>query len=252
MRVALVVEYDGTRYHGFQYQTNASSVQEELEKALGCLTKKNVRVKGAGRTDRGVHATGQVVSFDVDAVYSIDTIVGALNWYLPNDVAVKAAYQVGEEFDPRRHATSRTYIYTISLGSTRSPLDRFTTYYVKQNINVRVMEEAVSLFVGRHDFCSFVGKLDDPESSTVREIVKAEVSQCSNKVRIEFEGNAFLNQQVRRMAGVLLALGRGDLTKTKFKSMIETGQGDSGNYVLPPEGLCLIGVKYNDSVSIPL
>ena len=250
--MALVVEYDGTRYHGFQYQVNASSVQEELEKALGCLTNKNVRVKGAGRTDRGVHATGQVVSFDVDSVYSVSTIIGALNSYLPSDVAVKSGHEVDKEFDPRRHATSRIYLYTISLGPTRSPLDRFTTYYVRKSINVKVMEEAVSLFVGRHDFCIFAGKLDDPESSTVREIVKAEVRQGSDKVWIEFEGNAFLPQQVRRMAGALLALGKGNLTKTKFKSMIETGQGDSGNYVLPPEGLCLIGVKYNDSVSIPL
>ena len=252
MRVALVVEYDGTRYHGFQYQVNASSIQEELEKALGCLTNENIRVKGAGRTDRGVHAMGQVVSFDVDSVYSINTIVEALNSYLPNDVAIKTASEVGEKFDPRRHATSRVYLYTISLGPTRSPLDRHTTYYVRASINVKAMKDAASLFIGRHDFRSFAGKLEHPEASTVREMFKTEVRHNSSKVWMEFEGNAFLPQQVRRMAGALLALGRGVLTKTKLKYMIEQGQGDSGNYVLPPEGLCLIGVKYNDSMSVPL
>ena len=113
MRVALVVEYDGLNYYGFQYQKNFATIQKEIEKSIKQFTKEDLRVKAAGRTDAGVHAIGQVVVFDTESGYEPYTIKGAMNAYLPDDIAVIEAYRVDAEFDSRRHAVSRTYVYSL-------------------------------------------------------------------------------------------------------------------------------------------
>ena len=245
MRVALIVEYEGTRYHGFQYQKNASSIQEELERAAARLMGEKTRVEGAGRTDAGVHATGQVVAFDTDAGHSTETIVAALNSHLPEDIAVKAAHRVGSDFDPRRHALSRRYRYTVHCGPTPSPLTRRTAYHVKHRLDAGRMRRAAGLFIGAHDFARFAGPLSVPGASTVREVYGAEVRQDGDIIHIEVEGNAFLPHQVRRMAGALVSVGRGTLTPADLESMIENGTGDAVAGSLPPHGLCLLKVTYD-------
>jgi len=246
MRLALVVEYEGTRYHGFQYQTNAPSVQAELEVAIARLTGEESRVKGAGRTDAGVHAKGQVVAFDTSAVHTPQTFVRALNFYLPDDIVIKRAYIVDSDFDPRRMARSRRYGYTIDCGATPSPLTRRTAYHVGAPLNVRRMRTAAAYFLGRHDFARFGGLPSGPNASTVREVFKAKVRQHLNFVNFEVEGNSFLPHQVRRMAGALVDVGRGSLTLTEFKSLIAGGAGDMVAHSLPPHGLCLLEVTYSD------
>ena len=246
MRMALIVEYEGSGYHGFQYQVNALSIQEELEKAIARLTNESPRVSGAGRTDAGVHARGQVVAFDTDADYGPETFIRALNHYLPDDIAAKAAFKVGSDFDPRRMALSRWYRYTFHCGATPSPLTRGRAYHVGDSLEVPRMRRAARHFVGVHDFARFCGPLDRAGASTVREIFEAKLSLGEDLLRFDVEGNAFLPHQVRRMAGALVAVGRGRLTPGDLKAMVDNGPGKAVAHTLPPHGLCLMRVTYAD------
>ncbi len=245
MRLALTVEYEGTNYHGFQYQVNAPTIQEELEKAIARVTGPQTRVKGAGRTDAGVHALGQVVAFDTQSDHEPGVVVRALNYYLPEDIAVKAAHRVAAGFDPRRWALSRTYQYTILNSQVPSPLVRRTSRLVPQDLDVREMDQAASLLVGQHDFARFSGPLDDRSASTVRQVKEASVAREGELVVFEVKANSFLPHQVRRMAGALLDVGKDRLKLDEFKQMIEGGGDDRIRaHSLPASGLCLTNVEY--------
>ena len=246
MRLALVVEYEGTAYHGFQYQNNARSIQEEIEEAIQRVTGERLRVKGAGRTDSGVHASAQVVAFDTESPHSPSTVLSALNAHLPDDIGVRAAYRVSGDFDPRRDAISRTYRYTIVNGPTLSPLLRRTAHHVRGRLEVRRMDEASQQFVGLHDFARFATTLDEPERSTCRSVYEAAVTRKSDIVTFDVKGSSFLPRQVRRMAGALVDVGRGEVSTDELAIMIEGGEIDKVAHSLPPQGLCLTAVEYDD------
>ena len=246
MRLALTVEYEGTSYHGFQHQANAKSIQEELEKAIARFTGETVRVKAAGRTDSGVHARGQVVAFDTADGHSAETFVRALNYYLPADIAVKRASPVPAAFDPRRHALSRVYRYTILNSATRSPLLRRTALQVEAPLDVAAMSSAAHLFVGRRDFARFSAARGARGGSTVREIYWACASVDSELIALDFEGSAFMPHQVRRMAGSLVDVGLGAFTPGDIKALLNGEECDAVARTLPPHGLCLLRVNYAD------
>ena len=246
MRIALVVEYDGTKYHGFQLQANALSIQEELEGAISRLTGERPRVKGAGRTDAGVHAKGQVVAFDSARDYPPETFVRGLNFYLPDEISVKAAYRTGSDFNPRRMAVSRRYRYTMDYGPEPSPLTRLTAYHVGDSMSIRRMQGAARFYTGRHDFAGFAGPLKKAGASTFREVYESKVKRDGDAVTFEVEANSFLPHQVRRMAGALVEIGRGRLPVVDFKGMMG-GQARNGSApTLPAHGLCLLKVNYVD------
>jgi tRNA pseudouridine38-40 synthase len=244
MRVALIVEYEGTEYGGFQRQANAPSIQEELEKAIGGLTGVRSRVMGAGRTDAGVHAEAQVVAFDTEAAFGPATFAAGINFYLPGDIAVKAAYRTGDDFDPRRMALSRRYRYNIDCEPTRSPLTRRTAYHYAKPLDVRKMRRAAMEFVGAHDFAWFAGPLSRPGASTVREVYEARIRRRGDVISLEVEGNSFMPHQVRRMAGALLEVGRGRLEVEGLRSMVGGVSGALAARALPARGLCLVKVRY--------
>ena len=244
MRVALVVEYQGTRYSGFQYQSNLPTIQGELEKALARFTHESIRVKGAGRTDTGVHAKGQVVAFDTKSKLDTNDFVRALNHYLPNDIAVQTGFRVGPGFDPRRMAISRVYRYTLESTSVRSPLSWTQTYQVSLRLDIGDMKRAIGLFVGKHNFIQFSGSLKNKDSSTIREIYKAELIQEDKNIYIEFEGNAFLPRQVRRMVGAIIDVGLGKIKLSEIEKMLKDQIKINGVRTAPPQGLCLMEVKY--------
>ena len=220
MRLALIVEYEGTRYSGFQYQANAPTIQRELELALGRLTGDSPRVTAAGRTDAGVHATGQVVALDTRSSLPPQTFVHGMNFHLPDDIAVKSAYYVDAAFDPRLMAISRRYRYTIRCSPTRSPLARRTAFRFSGALDVPRMRDAALLFVGRHDFARFAGPLSRPEAGSVRDVLDAQVRQSCQRIEFEVEANAFLPHQVRRMAGALVDVGAGRLAVSDIDSLI--------------------------------
>ena len=246
MRLALIVEYDGTDYHGFQYQRDAPSIQEEIEKAIKRFTGEAVRVSGAGRTDAGVHARGQVVSFDTASEHSVATFVRALNFYLPEDIAVKRGKVVEEGFDPRRHAISRRYRYTVIRSATRSPVMRRTAHVMNGPLDTGAMREATKRLVGRHDFARFAGPVDEGRGGTEREIFDASLEEAGCALTFEFEANAFLPHQVRRMVGALVDIGRGRMTLRQFEQILR-GDEAAVAHAAPPQGLCLVSVCYDES-----
>lgn len=246
MRLASIVEYDGTNYHGFQYQRNALSIQEELEEAIRLLTAERVRVRAAGRTDAGVHARGQVVAFDTMSAHSPDTFVRALNYHLPDDIALRAAYRVADGFDPRREALSRRYRYTIVDSPARSPLMRRTAYQVLRPLRVTRMRRAAELLVGRHDFRRFGGPMEDANASTVRDVYEARVRRSGEVVTLDVVGSSFLPHQVRRMAGSLVDVGQESLSFDDLTLLLEGKDGEPVARSLPPQGLCLMDVSYAD------
>ena len=250
MRLALIVEYDGTCYAGFQYQKNARSIQEEIKEAITRFTGERVRVRAAGRTDAGVHARGQVVAFDTVADHPMQTVIRALNHYLPEDIAVRSARQVREDFDPRRDAISRRYRYTVMNSTTRSPLHRQMSYQVSTTLDLDSMAKAARLFRGVHDFARFAGRpsREGPVLSTVREVFSLSVEKTGESVTIEVVGNAFLTHQVRRMAGALVDLGRGALTSRDLEDMLTGRPTEAVARTLPARGLCLMGVQFKESL----
>lgn len=247
MRLALIVEYDGTQYHGFQYQVNAPTIQEEIEKAIEGLTGENIRIRGAGRTDAGVHAKGQVVAFDTSAYYSSIIVRDALNYYLPNDIAIDQAYEVDGRFDPRRDALSRIYRYTVLNQKTRSPLHERYAAFITDKLDIESMCVAADIMLGTHDFRMFSSPLKDKTASTIRRMDRLSLSQIDNVLTFDIEGSAFLPHQVRRMVGCLVDVGRQRLHLGNVRQLlnIDTNTTAVAN-TLDARGLCLIAVKYQN------
>lgn len=234
-------------YHGFQSQKNASSIQEEFEKAIGIFTGTRSRIKGAGRTDAGVHATGQVVAFDTEVRRAPKTFLQGLNFHLPNDIAVKKVLEVSDAFDPRRDAISRTYIYFIRHGSAPSPINRRTEYQIGDLLDVESMRHAAKSFLGQNNFVRFAGTPARKEASTIRKIYSAEIQKRDDSVvTFEVEGDSFLPHQVRRMIGALVGIGRGKSPPGLIKSMLDLEYEAPHAPSLPPQGLFLSKVKYKE------
>jgi tRNA pseudouridine38-40 synthase len=245
VRVVLIVEYDGTNYHGSQYQANARTVQGEMEEALKKLTGAKIKVKMASRTDAGVHAAGQVVSFRTDTALPLYAFIEGLNHFLPDDIAVKEAYAADDAFDVRRRALSRTYRYYILNSATRSPMRQGFSCRVTGELNIEAMREACKALIGRHDFASFVSSAETArQKRTVRDIFKAEITQNGDMIVLEIAANSFLPHQVRNTAGSLIRVGQGKMTAVQFREMVESKTPGLAGPTAPADGLCLVRVDY--------
>lgn len=244
-RIILIVEYDGTNYHGSQWQANAPTVQGEIEKALTMLTGEKIRIKMASRTDAGVHARGQVVGFDTGAALPLKSFVDGLNHYLPQDIAVKEAHRAGDNFDVRRRAVSREYQYYILNSPTRSPIRQGFSYRVEGNLDITAMNRACQALIGRHDFASFVASAATArQKQTVRDVYKAEVTRDGDMITFTILANSFLPHQVRNTVGSLIKVGQGRMTVEEFYSLIEAKTPGLAGPTAPTEGLCLAQVNY--------
>ncbi len=247
-RLALLVEYDGTGFGGSQYQRNAGTIQDALERALSSLTGEPIRVALAGRTDAGVHAKGQVAAFTAATGHAAEMFPRALNHYLPARVAVRAARDVHPGFDPRRHATGRWYRYSIRNSGQRPALLRDFVWQVPELLDAGAMSDAAGRLVGSHDFAAFTQPSLAGRQSTRRRMTRAEVRRCGGSVVIDLEANAFLRRQVRRIVGMLAQVGRGKLSAAEFGALLgEAGPGAAA-IVAPARGLCLMKVRYEDGL----
>jgi tRNA pseudouridine38-40 synthase len=239
-----ILEYDGTRYYGFQLQASQPTIQGELELALSKLTGAKVRVRAASRTDTGVHAKGQVISFRTSSSFSPQTFVNGLNYYLPDDIAVKAAYRVDDSFNVRRNAVSREYNYRILNNPTRSPLsDRFC-HLVAGYLDIEAMNRACQVLVGVHDFTSFASSITPGEKSMVRRVHSVTVAKDNDLVVIDMVANAFVPHQVRNTVGALLRVGQGKIAADEFYRMLEAKRPGLAGPSAPARGLCLMRVNY--------
>lgn len=236
------MEYDGTRYAGFQRQRREITVQEEIEKALASVTQEQSRIVGAGRTDAGVHATGQVISFSISWKLSLSELQRGLNALLPFDIAILELSEVPLDFHARKSALSRRYRYTIFNRPVRSPLSQLYAYHWVGELDIEAMKEALGSLIGVHDFASF-GRAR-PGGSTVRQMLEVDCCREGNYIYIDLVANAFLKRMVRSIVGTLLLVGRGEVSPQGFKEVLEAKDRNRAGDPLPAHGLCLTKVSY--------
>jgi tRNA pseudouridine38-40 synthase len=250
-RVWARVEYDGTDFFGFQLQAHERTVQGEIERTIRMVTGQAVRVVGSGRTDRGVHARGQVIAFTVNWKHDLLALQSALNALLAPDVAVLAMGPASEEFHPRFSARSRTYRYTVVNESWRLPLERRHAWHVAQPLDQDRMAAASQCLVGKKDFRTFGRPLRG--DNTVRTVFRAEW-ECQAGARwghegrqlaFEIEADAFLYRMVRSIVGTLVRVGMGKLTGTDFEGLLRARDRSQIRLVAPAQGLCLMRVDYD-------
>ena len=233
------MSYDGTGYAGFQIQTNASTVQGELERVLTQICAEPVRITGAGRTDAGVHATGQVIDFRTASALDGGTMARGVNALLADDIAISALEPAGETFHSRFSATGRTYEYRIRTGPTRDPLERRREHWLPEALDVSAMQDAASRLVRIHDFAAFAAGV-----SGERNVRRAAWESRDEVLRFEIEANAFLRGMVRGIVGTLLWVGRGKISADRFAEILRSGDRAQAGPSAPAQGLCLVKVSY--------
>ncbi len=249
-RLALMVEYEGTNYFGFQVQTGQPTIQGALETALYRLTGEPARVRGASRTDSGAHAQGQVVDFLTGSRLPPGTFVGALNYYLPEDIRVLQACEAVAGFHARRSAVSRVYQYRVLSRPWPSALRRRVCYWLRDPLHLESMNEAARGLLGQHDFRPFASG-HPVDRSAVRTVSRWQLARQGDTLVIECEANGFLRHQIRRVNSVLLQIGKGKLPAESIKTLLESvGPGTEAKKLwsavpaLPARGLCLVKVNY--------
>jgi tRNA pseudouridine38-40 synthase len=249
-KFVVLVEYDGTRYHGFQWQANLPTIQNELEQAIKKFCGGSSRVTGASRTDAGVHAKGQVVGFWGKSTLDTMTLVKALNYYLPRDIAVKAAYKATNDFNVRRNALNREYRYHILNDNTRSPFSSSFALFIPRMLNIEAMNEACQFIQGEHDFMSFASSLSlrakrsNLMGSTWRNVYEVETFQKGRLIIFRVVANSFLPHQVRNTVGLLIKLGLGKIDIRDFCDIMEAKSSGLAGPTAPACGLCLTQVNY--------
>jgi len=243
-KIALIMEYDGTHYHGFQLQANLPTVQGEVEKALEKLTGEEHRVMAASRTDAGVHAKGQVVSFRTGSTLPLLAFVKGLNHYLPKDIAVKVAHRVDDSFNVRRDAFSREYNYYILNSLTRSPIRGGFSHLVGGQLDIEAMNEVCQALVGEHDFASFASRIEVGTKSTVRNVYQAKMERKGELAVFNMVANSFLPHQVRSTVGVLIRVGLGRVSIDEVHGIVEAKRLGLAGPMASACGLCLMRVNY--------
>ena len=240
----LTIQYDGTRYRGWQVQGNTDqTIQGKLEGVLSRLTGQPVEVHGSGRTDAGVHALGQVANVKLPRPIEPSELLGELNRYLPADIGVIAAEPAPERFHARLNARSKTYRYRIWNSAIPNVLERSYLYALPEPLDVAAMERAAADLVGTHDFRSFCG-LKRFKKSTVRTITDIAITQNGAEVRLEFTGNGFLMRMVRILAGTLVEVGLGQRDADTMPAVLAAQDRAAAGPALPAQGLALVRVEY--------
>lgn len=244
MNVKLTIQYDGTRYDGWQRQGNTdNTLQGRLEGVLSRMVGKPVEIQGAGRTDAGVHARGQVASVHLPEGYTPQEVQDYLNRYLPEDVAVVDVVEVGERFHARLSATGKEYRYHIRVGTVPDVFARKYQYRVEEPLDLAAMERAAGYLTGKHDFRSFCGNRRF-KKSTVREVFHIGVEVCGSDLTLVYQGDGFLYNMVRILTGTLLEVGLGQRTPESMVDILEARERTAAGKTAPAQGLVLQEVYY--------
>lgn len=249
-RIALGLEYDGSRYRGWQIQDFAPSVQAEVQKAVSFVADCPTQVVTAGRTDTGVHASMQVVHFDAPLDRGERSWVLGCNSRLPRDIAMQWARLVPDHFHARFSAQSRSYRYVIQNRSSRSALMRERASWIREPLDAARMHVAAQQFCGTHDFSSFRAA-ECQSRSPIRRLDRISVVRDGEFIAIEVTANAFLHHMVRNIAGVLIAIGRGIQPVDWVTTVLAAKERRQGGVTAPPEGLFLVGVQYPGEFGLP-
>lgn len=243
MQFRLLLEYDGTDYHGWQLQPNVRTLQGVLEEALATALRHPARLHAAGRTDAGVHALGQVATFRTERTIEPHELCRTLNALTPGDVSVREVAPVAETFDARRSATSRVYEYRIWNQPWRSAFWHRYTWHVPRALDLRAMQAAAAVLVGEGDFSAFRAADCDSESRT-RRVIHSGLTETDNLCTYRIQANAFLKHMVRTIVGTLVSVGVGDLTPDDVGRILAGRDRTRAGATVPPQGLCLVAVSY--------
>lgn len=244
--IKLVLEYDGTRYDGWQKQGNTdNTIQGKLEAILLKWTGEPTEIHGSGRTDAGVHARGQVANFHVDAKVckNAHEAMEYLNRYLPEDIRILSAEEAPERFHSRLLATRKTYAYFVETGDKKPVFERKYVYGLGEKMDVAAMRKAAGFFVGEHDFKSFCSN-KKMKKSTVRRLDSIEIKEQGSQIVFTYTGNGFLYNMVRILTGTLLEVGMGKRKPEEMKMILEALNREAAGMTAPPEGLFLMNVEY--------
>lgn len=247
-RYKVILAYDGTGFFGFQRQAKKvlrpqRTVQQVVEEALGRLGWQGRSILAAGRTDTGVHASGQVIAFDLEWAHTEEKLQAALNAGLPADVAVRAIEMAAPDFHPRFDALARRYCYQIYCQPVRDPLRERYAWRVWPGLELKRLKEAAGYLPGTHDFAAF-GAPPRAGSSTVRNVLQAGWQEDHAGLSFEIIANAFLFRMVRRLVGYQVMIGRGELAPEALADRLEDGRSTLVKNTAPPQGLTLVEVMY--------
>lgn len=241
--IKLTLEYDGTKFNGWQKQAEQRTVEGELEKAIRRTTGEEIKLIASGRTDRGVHAYGQVANFLTDSTIPGNRFVYAINDRLPDDISVKLSEEVNRGFHSRFSAHRKTYRYVILNEDIRSPIYRNHAYQVKHELDFKSMKKAIHHFVGRQDYSSFVTYRSNKEKN-IRTVYDTRLEKKGNFIEFEIEGNGFLHNMVRIIAGTLVEIGHGRRSPESIPELIKYKDRNKAGHTAPAEGLYLLKVFY--------
>lgn len=240
----MTVQYDGTKYDGWQRQGNTSNtIQGKLENILSRMTGHGVEIHGSGRTDKGVHSKGQVASFKIKTEKTNAEIMAYLNNYLPDDIAVTALDETHERFHARLNVKRKTYVYRIHNSVVPNVFEQRFMYNVEENLNVEDMKNAAKMFLGEHDFLGF-SSIKKTKKTTVRTIYSVGVERFGEDIVFAVTGNGFLYNTVRIMAGTLVEIGKGERSIESITEVFETKNRELAGATLPGKGLTLLSVEY--------
>jgi len=240
----LTIEYDGSDYHGWQRQKNDATIQGEIEKALGTMTRQKIVVNGSGRTDAGVHALAQTASFRSDAGLSAEAFQMGLNSLLKDDIVIRDCRVVADGFHARYGAKGKIYQYHILNCRVGSAIRRKQAWHIRKPLDFFAMQKAAAFVLGEHDFKAFEGS-GSPRSSTVRNVTLAEVSrESAENITITIEANGFLRYMVRNIVGTLVEVGHAKMAPEGFRAVLSSGDRSKAGSTAPPQGLFLVKVLY--------
>jgi tRNA pseudouridine38-40 synthase len=243
MKIRIKIEYDGSNYSGWQLQVGQDSIQARLEAVLEQIFLRAVRVHGAGRTDAGVHALGQVAAFELPRHFDPGDLKRAMNALLPRDIAIIEAAAVSDAFDPRRDAHLRAYEYRVLNQDRRSAFAFRHAWLVPAQLDLAAMNAAARRFIGEHDFTSF-RSLGSDETTPLRRVYLSEWSQDGPRFVYRVEASSFMRHMVRTMVATMVEAGRGKITPSYIDALIEAHDRSLAPAAAPPGGLFLVEVRY--------
>ena len=240
----LIIEYDGTKYQGWQRQKNGRTIQEVIENAINIMTREKISLTGSGRTDAGVHALGQTANFHCNTEIGPETFQKGLNSLIPDDIVIKECCLVDDKFHARYDAKSKTYRYNILNQRLNSAISRRYVWHIRTILDLEAMRSAIRHIAGTHDFKAFEGS-GSPRSNTIRTVINATLSRLDqNILSFQIEGNGFLRYMVRNIVGTLVEVGLGKITSDDFKTILLSRDRNRAGVTAPPHGLFLVNVKY--------
>ncbi len=242
-KLKILIEYEGTRYSGWQCQANGLAIQEVLQKTLKKITQEKKSVVASGRTDAGVHAEGQVAHFFTASRMNSREFLKAFNSLLPSDIVVKKVQEVDSKFHAQKSATQKTYRYTILNRDFPSALRGRQAHYIASPLNVSAMRRAAKYLVGKHDFSAFQGA-GGKVNSTVREIDSLTIQKKDDWIHFNVVGNGFLKYMVRNIVGTLIQVGQEKITAEQTQVILQSCDRTQAGPTAPARGLCLVAVKY--------